>query len=188
MATSSSLYSFLKILMRGIDTITEWLGKALAWLCLVMVLLSFTVVLLRYGFNIGSIALQESVLYLHGFIFMLGAGYTLKADGHVRVDIFYQRFSVKTKAWVSLFGTCLLLLPVCVVIFLLSFDYVAMSWHILEQSPEAGGLPFVYLAKSFILALTLLLSLQGIAEICRSLLIIHGDTSVIDQHENIEVA
>ena len=154
------------------DTITELLGKAVAWLTLLMVLLTFGIVVLRYGFNLGWIAMQESVLYFHGLVFMLGAAYTLKHDGHVRVDIFYQKYSSKQKACLNIFGTLLLLLPVCVFIFFISFNYVASSWQIMESSPEAGGLPLVYLNKSLILLLAITLSLQGLAEITRNILIL----------------
>jgi len=163
---------FLARLIAIIDSITAIIGKAISWLMLVMVLVSFIIVVLRYGFNIGWIAMQESVLYMHGFIFMLGAAYTLKADAHVRVDIFYQRFSQKQQALVNIFGGLFLLLPVCGFIFYISFDYVQMSWHIMEQSPEAGGLPFVYLSKSFILLFCVFLSLQALAEIFRNILIV----------------
>ncbi len=155
-----------------IDTFTEYTGKVIAWLTLVMVVLSFTIVVLRYGFNLGWVAMQESVLYLHALVFMLGAAYTLKGEGHVRVDIFYQKFSLKQKAWVNLLGTFLLLLPVCITIFIISFDYVMTSWRILEQSSEAGGLPLVYVNKSLILLLAITLVLQGVAEIMRNILLI----------------
>jgi len=161
---------FLARLIAIIDTITQSIGKAISWLMLVMVLVSFIIVVLRYGFNVGWIAMQESVLYMHGFIFMLGAAYTLKADAHVRVDIFYQRFSQKQQALVNIFGSLFLLLPVCGFIFYISVDYVQMSWHIMEQSPEAGGLPFVYISKSFILLFCVSLSMQGVAEIFRNIL------------------
>jgi len=164
---------FLARLITIIDTITESIGKAISWLMLLMVLVSFIIVVLRYGFNIGWIAMQESVLYMHGFIFMLGAAYTLKADGHVRVDIFYQRFSQKQKALVNIFGGLFLLFPVCGFIFYISFDYVQMSWHIMEQSPEAGGLPLVYVSKSFILLFCVFLSVQALAEIFRNILTIY---------------
>ncbi len=104
-----------------LENFTEKTGKLIAWLTLIMVLLSFLIVLLRYGFNIGSIALQESILYLHATVFMLGAAYTLKADGHVRVDIFYQKMSLKNKAKVDFFGSLILLLPVSIFIFLYLF-------------------------------------------------------------------
>ena len=164
----SSLSGAVKL----IDKFTDMTGRAIAWLTLLMVVLSFLIVVLRYGFNIGWIAMQESVLYLHGMVFMLGCAYTLKADGHVRVDIFYQKFSPRQKALVNCFGGIFLLLPVCLTIFYLSFDYVLASWHIMEKSGEAGGLPFVYLNKTLILLLPVVVVIQGIAEIFRQLLLL----------------
>jgi len=158
--------------VQTIDTITELLGKAVAWLTLLMVLLTFSIVVLRYGFNLGWIGMQESVLYFHGIVFMLGAAYTLKHDGHVRVDIFYQKYSPKQKALLNFFGSVILLLPVCIFIFFISLDYVLSSWNIMESSPEAGGLPLVYLNKSLILLLAITLSLQGLAEIVRNILML----------------
>lgn len=155
-----------------IDNITEYTGKCIAWLTLLMVLLSFAIVVLRYAFNFGWVAIQESVLYFHGIVFMMGAAYTLKADGHVRVDIFYQKFNLRQKAWVNLLGSLCLLLPVCLTIFIISFDYVLISWQILEKSVEPGGLPFVYLNKTLLLLLAITLLLQGLAEIGRNIIIL----------------
>lgn len=163
---------WLKHLITSIDNFTDLTGRAVAWLTLIMVVLSFAIVLLRYGFTIGWVAMQESVLYLHGLVFMLGAAYTLKADGHVRVDIFYQSFSAKGRALVNILGGVLLLLPVCVFIFYISLDYVSISWQIREKSSEAGGLPLVYISKSFILLMAFTLSLQGVAEILRNILML----------------
>lgn len=155
-----------------IDSFTDLLGKLISWLTLLMVIITFLIVVLRYGFNSGWIAMQESVLYFHGLVFMLGAGYTLKSDSHVRVDIFYQRFSEQKKAVVNLFGTLFLLLPVCIFVFIISLDYVISSWSILEKSPEAGGLPLVYLSKSLLLLFPITFSLQGLAEIARNIQIL----------------
>ena len=164
--------SWLDKFVSVIDKFTECTGRIIMWFTLVMVLISFLVVLLRYGFNLGWIALQESVLYFHAFTFMVGAAYTLKADMHVRVDIFYHRFSPSEKAWVNLLGSIFLLMPVCFCIIVLSWQYVANSWLIMEQSAEAGGLPFVYLNKSLLLVLSITLIIQGLAEIGRNWLII----------------
>lgn len=152
-----------------IDKFTTVIGRTIAWLTLAMVMLTFLIVVLRYGFNLGWIAMQESVLYLHGIVFMLGAAYTLQQDGHVRVDIFYQKFSEKKQALVNFLGGIFLLLPVCIFIFWVSLDYVLTSWQIMEKSPEAGGLPLVFISKSLILVFTICLLLQGIAEILRNL-------------------
>ena len=156
----------------------EWIGKLVSWLTLVMVIITTLIVLLRYVFDIGWVAMQESVLFMHSLVFMLGAAYTFKQDGHVRVDIFYQRFTVKTKAWVDLLGTLLLLLPVSGLIIWSSWEYILNSWEIQEGSRNSGGLPGVYLLKSCILMMAILLVLQGIATLLKSLLTILGFSQV----------
>ncbi len=154
-----------------IDLVNEWIGKSVAWLTLAMVLLTFVIVVLRYAFDLGWIALQESVAYLHALVFMLGAAYTLKHDGHVRVDILYQRCASRTRAWIDCLGTLLLLLPVSIFIIWSSWEYVTDSWRIFEGSSNSGGLPGVYLLKSCIIVMALLLILQGLAMFLRNLLL-----------------
>ncbi len=161
-------YHTLKKLISLVDQFTEFTGRIVAWLTFVMVILTFTIVVLRYGFNMGWVAMQESVLYMHGMVFMLGAAYTLKADGHVRIDIFYQKYTEKQKALVDLLGTLFLLFPVCIFVCMISYDYIAQSWRILEKSPEAGGLPYVYLSKSLIIMMATTMIIQGVAELLRN--------------------
>jgi len=151
-----------------LEQISELSGRAVAWLTLLMVMLTFTVVVLRYLFDTGWIALQESVTYLHAFVFMLGAAYTLKHEGHVRVDIFYRNMTAQGQARVDFFGCLLLLIPVCLFITISSWGYVLDSWSLLEGSQEAGGLPFVYLLKSAMLLMTLLILIQGLAQLLSS--------------------
>ena len=129
---------------------------------------------MRYVFNIGAIPIQESVTYLHGIVFMLGMAYTLQEGGHVRVDILYQRFSKKNQAIVDLFGSIFFLLPVCIFIFWTSIDFVSFSWSLKETSAEPGGLPFIYLLKTLIPVMALLILIQGLAEILKSILKIRG--------------
>mgnify|MGYP001608072312 CR=1 FL=1 len=157
-----------------IDDLSERTGQVIAWLTLGTVLLTFTVVVLRYGFDAGSIAMQEAVSYLHAAVFMLGAAYTLKHDAHVRVDIVYRRLSVRGQAMVNLLGTLLLLLPVCIYILASSWEYVAVSWSLREGSQEAGGLDAVFLLKTAIPVMAVLLLLQGIAIAIHSLLQLLG--------------
>ena len=164
----------LQTLARYLDQLSELTGRVVAWLTLGTVVVTFAVVVLRYVFNTGSIALQESVTYLHAAVFMLGAAYTLKHDAHVRVDIFYRTLTARGRAWVNLAGTLLLLMPVCVFILTMSGDYVAVSWSILEGSPEAGGLDAVFLLKTAIPAMALLLLLQGLSLSLHSLLLLAG--------------
>ena len=157
--------------------LAELVGNAAAWLALALVLVTFSVVMLRYLFQLGWIAMQESILYLHASLFLLGAAYTLKKDGHVRVDIFYRGFAPKRKALVDLLGSLLLLMPVCSFLLWASWDYVTTAWSIREGSQEAGGLPFVYLLKTLIPVAVLLLILQGISQALSSLSILASDKS-----------
>jgi len=160
--------------VRAVDVFTEWLGRAVSWLSLGMVVVTALVVLLRYGFDLGWIGLQESVVYMHALLFMLGAAYTLKHDGHVRVDIVYQRLGPRARAWMDLLGCWGLLVPVGVFIGWIGWDYVAASWAVRESSREAGGLPAVYLLKSVILVFAATLLLQGLAQSGRAVLLLAG--------------
>jgi TRAP-type mannitol/chloroaromatic compound transport system permease small subunit len=166
------LYRHMDGIAACLDRVAEVTGRGIAWLTLGMVLITFAVVVLRYGMQTGSIALQESVSYLHAIVFMLGAAYTLKHDGHVRVDIFYQKASPRARAWTNLLGTLFLLFPTCVFIFVSSLDYVASSWSIHEGSRETGGLDGVFLLKTAIPLMALLLLLQGCSLALRSALVI----------------
>jgi TRAP-type mannitol/chloroaromatic compound transport system permease small subunit len=174
------LISHLARTARAIDWLSEWSGRAVSWLTLLMVIATFLVVVLRYLFNIGWIAMQESVLYMHSAVFLLGAAYTLKHQGHVRVDIFYQKMTVQGRAWVDLLGVLLLLLPTFAFIFWVSWDYVASSWSLRETSREAGGIPFVYGLKTLILVMAGLMLLQGIGQALRSLLTLLGHSQADD--------
>jgi len=165
---------FPQRLLFWIDTLITVSGRSIAWLVILMVLISFSVAILRYVFDMGWIALQESITYLHALVFMLGIPYTLNRNRHVRVDIFNRRFNARTRAWVDLLGTLVLLLPVFITLFWLSLTYVTNSWLVLESSPEAGGLPLVFLLKGLLLLMPLLMILQGIAWLLRNLLFLTG--------------
>jgi TRAP-type mannitol/chloroaromatic compound transport system permease small subunit len=160
--------------VRLIDQLNEIIGRGIAWLTLAMVLIGFVVVMLRYVFSIGFVWMQESYVWLHGVIFMLAAGYTLLHDGHVRVDIFYRTASIRAKAWIDLFGSVVLLLPVLVLVWLQALPYVLDSWARLEQSREAGGLPGLFLLKSVILVFCVTLGLQALSLAGRSILVLGG--------------
>ncbi|MBZ2188795.1 TRAP transporter small permease subunit [Alcanivorax sp. JB21] len=158
-------------LLEGISLLT---GRLVSWLALGVVAVMMVIVVLRYGFDIGGIALQESALYLHAALFVLGAGYTLARDEHVRVDIFYQRLGPQGRARIDLLGSLLLLLPLAITLFVMSLDYVLLSWARGEGSQEAGGLPFLYLLKSLLLVLPTVLLIQAAAEMLRALLVLTG--------------
>lgn len=159
---------------RAIDAVSERTGQAVAWLTLCMVLITFVIVVLRYGFNIGFISLQESVVYMHAAVFMLGAGFVLKRNAHVRVDILYRRMSPRGQAWVDLLGILLLLLPWMIFMVWISWDYVASSWSLKESSRETGGLPYLYFLKTLLVLMPLLVAVQALSKACQAVLTLTG--------------
>ena len=159
---------FIKI----INSINRYIGEIISWFTLLMVLITFLVVVLRYGFNIGFIWMQESVRFMYAAVFLLCGGYTLLKDKHVRVDVLYLNLSTKNKAIIDLLGSIFLLLPVCFVIFYYSWSYVINSWEQMEGSIEERGLHLVFLMKTFIWAFAILVSLQSISIIINSFIII----------------
>ena len=167
----------MKKLSHIIDGLSNLLGRIFSWLTLTMVIVMAAIVVLRYVFQIGSIALQESIIYINALIFTFGVAYTLKEQGHVRVDIFYSRINEKKQAWVDVFGSLFFLIPSTCFIIWISWDYVAVSWRIREGSAESSGLPFVYFLKVVILVLPALLLLQGISEIVKSISVIKRQDS-----------
>ena len=151
-----------------IDRLTTAIGRTAAWLVLAVVLLQFALVVARYLFGIGSIWLTETVIYAHAALFMLAAAWTLRAGGHVRVDVFYAEASARTKALIDLAGALLLLLPFMLVLVWLSVPYAARSWAVLEHSQEASGLPLVFVLKTLIPVFALLMAMQGVAQAIRA--------------------
>lgn len=159
-------------LLAKIEAFIDWGGRTVSWLNLFLVLTMFIVVVMRYVFDSGSIALQETTTYLHASIFLIGMAYTLQQDAHVRVDIFYSNFSTEKKAWADLFGALFLLLPFMLFITWVSWTYIIDSWSVFESSREAGGLPGVFLLKSLILVMTFLLSLQALTQVAKNIAVI----------------
>jgi TRAP-type mannitol/chloroaromatic compound transport system permease small subunit len=151
-----------------IDRLNAVVGQAVSWCALFIVLVQFAIVLMRYVLGIGSIWLQESVIYGNAALFLLAAAWTLRDGGHVRVDVFYAGAKPRTKATVDLAGAILLLLPFVIVLFVYALPYVMRSWSIFEGSRETSGLPFVYLLKTLILLFALTLGLQGVSQAIRA--------------------
>lgn len=175
----------LQRLARAIDRVNETIGRIVAWAALALVLLVFAVVVLRYAFGLGAIFAEEAAIYLHAALFLLAAGYTLLHDAHVRVDLLYRDATPRTKAWIDLLGALLLLLPVCVLLWWVSWPYVAASWAVREASPEASGIPAVYLLKTLLLVFPVLLGLQGIAMTLHALLVLTWYESPPEQREGL---
>jgi TRAP-type mannitol/chloroaromatic compound transport system permease small subunit len=158
----------MEVAFGRLDRLNQVLGRTVSWLTLLMVILTLLIVVLRKWFGIGSIALQESVLYAHATVIMVGIAVTWRVDEHVRVDVFYSRLSSGARARVDLAGMLLLLIPLCIFLFVISIDYVLSSWGWtsrgwtgqLEGSPEAGGLPLVFALKTLLPIMALLLLSQ----------------------------
>ncbi len=159
----------MKKIIQFLETITRITGTTSAWLTLVMVLAASIVVILRKVFDIGLIGLQESVTYMHAIVFMLAAGWALQRGAHVRVDIFYRRFSKSTQAWIDTLGSLFFTLPVMIFIGIGSWDFVCESWRIHEGSTDSGGLAFVFVLKSLLPLMAFTVCLQGLADIARNL-------------------
>ena len=157
---------FVKVL----DSFSWTVGMIMRWLALAMVLIQFLIVVARYVFGLSDMAAQESVLYLHATLFMLGAGYTLLVNSHVRVDIFYSRLGPVGKQRIDLFGHLFLLMPTMAAIIYWSWPAVSNSWGILEGPISVGGIKAVYLLKTLIPAFCILLLLQSASEVMRILI------------------
>ena len=153
----------IKKLSRWIDALNQWVGRGVSWVTLALVLVVFVDVVMRYLFNTSFVFTQELEWHLFGFIFLMGAGYTLLHDGHVRVDIIYQRVGLKPRAWINLCGVILFLIPGCIMVITTSFKFALNAFEIMEGSPDPGGIPFRFVIKSCIPVGFTLLLLQGIS-------------------------
>lgn len=165
---------FLETVAEVVDKINDHIGRGVAWLALLMVLVQFSVVVMRYVFGISYLMLQESIVYMHGLVFLIASGYTLLNNEHVRIDIIYGNISAKRKALIDFMGVFVILLPVCALIWITAWPYISLSWRVLEGSPEMSGIPAVFLLKSTILLATTLLGLQGISLAVRSFFTMMG--------------
>ena len=153
-----------------LDKVSAALGRAVSWLTLFMVLVTFVVVVMRYVFDAGFIWVQESVVWMHAMVFMLGAAYTLHDEEHVRVDVFYRNMSAQRRAWIDLVGVLIFLLPLCVFLAWNSWEFVAQSWRVGESSREPGGLPYPFLPllKCALLLMPATVALQGLSLLLKS--------------------
>lgn len=157
-------------ILRAIDALNEFIGNAVSWLTTLMVLVVCYDVLMRYALKRSSIAIQELEWHLFAVIFLIGAAFTLKHDRHVRVDLFYTKFSPRAKAWVDFLGSLFFLIPFAILVIWASQNFVGNSFGMRETSPDPGGLPARYLLKAAIPAGFVLVLLQGLALACRSLM------------------
>ena len=164
----------LKKLSAAIDSLNQWVGRGVACVTLGLVLVVFVDVVMRYLFNTSFVFTQELEWHLFGFIFLIGAGYTLLHDGHVRVDIIYQRVGFKSRAWINLIGVILFLIPGCIMVITTSWKFTMNAFAIMEGSPDPGGIPFRFVLKGCLPVGFSLLLLQGISLGIHSLMQILG--------------
>lgn len=166
--------NMIKKCCHGIDWLNERVGRGVAWVTTALVLVVFVDVVMRYLFNTSYVFTQELEWWIFGFIFLMGAGYTLLHDGHVRVDIIYQRLGPKGQAWTNLIGVFFFMLPGCLMVIITSWKFAYNSWAIMEGSPDPGGIPYVFLIKGTITVGFVLLALQGLSLGLHSLLQLLG--------------
>lgn len=165
--------------IRIIVFINLWFGRICAWLSLGIVAVCFTVVVQRYVFAISYVWMQDLYIWLNGAMFTAVAGFALLRDDHVRVDIFYRPASLRTKAIVDLAGVILFLLPFCWVVYIYSIPFVQRAWTYHEGSANVGGMPGLYILKTFIIAFVVLLAIQGVAMVLRSVLMLGGRPDLV---------
>lgn len=178
--------NFFRNICRGIDTLNTWVGRGVSWATFLVVLVVFTDVVMRYAFNTSYVFVQELEWHLFAFIFLMGAGYTLLKDGHVRVDIIYQRLSLSARAWVNIIGVIFFLVPGCYLIIVTSSKFVYNAWSVMEGSPDPGGIPYRYILKACIPAGFVLLFLQGVSLGIKSFFTIIGKDLNVERDVNAE--
>lgn len=172
---------FLRRICRGVDAINDRVGRAVSWATALLVLVTFVDVVMRYFFNTSYVFTQELEWHVFAFIFLMGAGYTLKVDGHVRVEVFYGRLPDKGKAWINLIGVLFFLIPSCILFVKTSIPFVIKSYQVMEGSPDPGGIPYRFILKACIPAGYALILLQGVSLGIDSLLSVVG---VADKKES----
>jgi TRAP-type mannitol/chloroaromatic compound transport system permease small subunit len=171
----------IALIVRAISAVNGLLGRVFAYFSLAVVLICFTVVVLRYGFRIGSVPLQDLYVWLNGMMFMGIAGYTLMKDGHVRVDLFYRAASLRTKAAIDMIGSVAFVGPFVAVLVAWGLPYVERSWSLRESSPNFGGLPGLYILKSFLLVFAAVVALQALAMFLRGVLVLAGREALLPE-------
>lgn len=171
----------LSSISRIIDFMNEWVGRGTAWVSLLLVVVVFVDVVMRYAFKTSFVFTQELEWHLFAFIFLIGSGYTLLHDGHVRVDIIYQRLGPKAQAWVNLIGVLLFALPGCAMVIITSYKFTHTAFITMEGSPDPGGIPFRFLIKGTITVGFILLFLQSVSLALHSVLKIAGRESLEEE-------
>jgi TRAP-type mannitol/chloroaromatic compound transport system permease small subunit len=171
----------LALFVTAVGRLNTVVGQVFSWLAFAAVLLCFAVVVQRYVFSVTHLWMQDLYVWLNGAMFMAVAGYTLLVDGHVRVDILYRPAPLRRKALLDIVGVVVFLLPFCAVVWLWGYEYVLRSWKFAEPSANPGGMPGLYVLKSFLLVFVVLVGLQGLAMLARGVLVLRGRQDMIPE-------
>jgi TRAP-type mannitol/chloroaromatic compound transport system permease small subunit len=166
--------TYLIKLSRAIDKLNNWLGKMVSWLILIAVLLSAGNAVVRYAIGDSSNAFLELQWVLIAAVFLIGAGYTLLHQQHVKVDIVYARFSRRTQLWIDIFGTVFFLFPMAFIVMWLSWPVFVAAYLSGEVSTNTGGLT-LWWARLLVPVGFFLLLLQGLSELIKRIAILRGD-------------
>lgn len=169
--------------VRVVYAVTRVIGRIAAWLILATVLICAFVALARYFFSFGRIWIQELYIVAFALSFMLIAAYAYQTNAHVRVDIFSRKWPPERQALVELLGAIVFMIPWLLLVLWSSWPFVKLSWQVLEPSSQAGGLSGIYLVKSVIPFFAVLMLLQALAAIGRSVLIMNGRTDLLPAEE-----
>lgn len=173
--------------IRAVSAINRWVGLTLSWLALAVVLVCFAVVVQRYFLHVTQLWMQDLYVWLSGAMFTGVAGFALLRDDHVRVDILYARWSTRGKAVADLVGVAIFLLPFVIIVALYATPFVMRSWRIYEGSANVGGMPGLFILKTFILVFCALVGLQGLAIACRSILVLAGHEELLPEKSRYPV-
>ncbi len=175
------MLTFLAAIMKSINGINKAVGNVFAWLSVAVVLVCFAVVVERYLFSTTRLWMQDLYVWLNGVMFTAVAGFALFREDHVRVDIFYRPASQKKKAIADLIGVCMFLFPFMFAVYYIGLPYVQRSWRLVENSANIGGMPGLYVLKTFILVFVVLVALQGLAMVIRSLLVLGNREDLVPE-------
>ncbi|MES9971187.1 MAG: TRAP transporter small permease subunit [Candidatus Thiodiazotropha sp.] len=165
---------FLLQLEKAVNGFSDLLGRIAGVLLILLLLNVFYDVIMRYLFNDVSIGMQELEWHLYATVFLLGVSYTLRHNGHVRVDLIYERQSLKRKAWIDILGTLIFLFPFAILVGYYGLDFVRESFEMGEQSGDPGGLPYRWLIKSMIPFAFFSIVVSGIGLLLHSINTIRG--------------
>jgi TRAP-type mannitol/chloroaromatic compound transport system permease small subunit len=171
----------LATIVRAISTLNRAIGLVFSWLSLAVVLVCFVVVVERYFLHTTHLWAQDLYVWLSGAMFTAVAGFAMLRDDHVRVDILYRQWSIRGRAIADLIGCVIFLFPFIIMVLLYAWPYVMRSWRLFEGSANIGGMPGLFILKSFVIVFCVVVGLQGIAWALRAILVIANKEDLLPE-------